>query len=152
MRDGDLVAVGKMLPLSAAPLSFTQATTAFTVAQAFGMTGLVFIADVPIQAAVMAESEMSVYVTERCFGALSHQHRPLYQETLAAYLAHDMNTKTAAEALHLHLHRNIMRYRIRRFEETSGLRLDHVDDIITVRWALQHLRIAGHRNRPRPTG
>ncbi|MFB7087870.1 PucR family transcriptional regulator [Streptomyces sp. NPDC056296] len=142
---GDLIAIGTMLPLSAAPVSFTQATTAFTVAQAFELTGLVSITDVPVQAAVMAEREMGAFVTERCFGAFSDQHRPLYQQTLAAYLTHDMNAKAAADALHLHP--NTMRYRIRRFEETSALRLDRVDDMVAVWWALQHLRIAGHQRR-----
>lgn len=145
VRDGDLVAVGTMVPLSAAAVSFAQATTAFTVAQAFEMTGCVAITDVPIQAAVMAESEMSAHVIERCFGAFSDLHRPLYQQTLTAYLAHDLHAKTAAETLHLHP--NTLRYRIKRFEEISGLRLDHIDDVVTLWWALQHLRIAAHQNR-----
>ncbi|WP_407916101.1 PucR family transcriptional regulator [Kitasatospora sp. NE20-6] len=146
MRGSELIAVGDELPLAAAPTSFAQASTAPTVALAFGMTGRISIADVPLQAAVMAEKELSDYVLERCFGTIPDRHRPLYQETLAAYLAHDKNARPAAQALHLHP--NTLRYRVKRFEDISGLNLDRVDDTVTVWWALQHLHITAHRTTP----
>ncbi|HEX2317295.1 MAG TPA: helix-turn-helix domain-containing protein [Thermomonospora sp.] len=136
----DLVAVGLPLPLGSAAVSFAQASTALKVATAFHMTGVVSITDVPVQAAVLESRGVTDIVVDRCFGALPEDKRAVTTETLAVYLDHDLKIAEAAEALHVHP--NTLRYRLRRFEELSGLSLERISDVVTVWWALQYLRIA----------
>jgi DNA-binding PucR family transcriptional regulator len=103
------------------------------------MTGVVKIADIPLRAAVLESPNLTRLVTERCLGAIPAAQRGLFTRTLAAYLAHDLHISEAA--VELHVHPNTLRYRIRRFEELSGLRLERVDDLVAVWWALQYERI-----------
>ncbi|ROO89491.1 PucR-like helix-turn-helix protein [Actinocorallia herbida] len=138
--EGDgLVAMGQRMPLASASFSFAQASTVLRVSSAFGMTGVVHIEDVPLLAAVLESPNLTGLVTERCFGAIPAAQRDLFTETLTAYLDRDLHIAEAAAKLHVHP--NTLRYRIRRFEELSGLHLERVDDLVTVWWALQYERI-----------
>jgi hypothetical protein len=140
-----LVAIGQRLPLASAAFSFSQASTVLRVASAFGLSGVVSITDIPLQAAVLESANVTGLVTERCLGAIpGHQHS-LFTQTLTAYLDHNLHIAEAATALHVHP--NTLRYRIRRFEELSGLHLERVDDLVLVWWALQYARIT-HPNGP----
>ncbi|GAA3193750.1 helix-turn-helix domain-containing protein [Actinocorallia longicatena] len=135
-----LVALGQRLPLASAASSFAQASTVLRVATAFGMSGVVNIADIPLRAAVLESPNLTGLVTERCLGAIPAVQRDLFTQTLTAYLGHDLHVAEAATELHVHP--NTLRYRIRRFEELSGLHLERVDDLVSVWWALQYERIA----------
>ncbi|GAB2835846.1 PucR family transcriptional regulator [Actinocorallia aurea] len=138
--DGDgILAMGQRMPLASASFSFAQASTVLRVSSAFGMTGVVNIEDVPLLAAVLESPNLTGLVTDRCFGAIPAAQRELFTETLTAYLDHDLHIAEAAAKLHVHP--NTLRYRIRRFEELSGLHLERVDDLVTVWWALQYERI-----------
>ncbi|WP_116022579.1 PucR family transcriptional regulator [Thermomonospora umbrina] len=144
LGDEDLVAVGRALPLGSAKVSFAQASTALKVATAFRMTGVISIADVPIQTAVLESPDVTDIVIERCFGAFPGDKRTVLAQTLAGYLDHDLRITEAADALHVHP--NTLRYRLRRFEEVSGLSLERISDVVIVWWALQYLRIADGRD------
>ncbi|HEX2312353.1 MAG TPA: helix-turn-helix domain-containing protein [Thermomonospora sp.] len=72
------------------------------------------------------------------FEVRGHAH-----ERRVAFL-HDLFTAAA-----LHLHPNTVRYRIRRFEERSGLRCHHVTDLLMIWWAVRHERIGATTEEPR---
>lgn len=134
-----LVAIGQRLPLASAAFSFGQASTTLRVATALSMSGVVDIADIPLHAAVIESPHVTDLVTERCLGSIPAGQRRMFTKTLAVYLEHNLNVAEAAAVLHVHP--NTLRYRIRRFEELSGLHLERIDDLVAVWWACQHDRI-----------
>jgi len=141
VRGDDLIALGRALPLTAAAASFNQASMALKVAVTFGIRGVVTIADVPLHATVLANDELSDLVVERCFGAIprSGRQRETLEATLTAYLDHDLNIRETAETLHVHP--NTLRYRLRRFEDTSSLSFERIEHLVTIWWALRRLQI-----------
>ena len=63
------------------------------------------------------------------------------EETVLALF--DLDHSVEATAAALHLHRNRIRYRVRRFEELTGLDLRRTEDLVTAWWLLKRRR-AGH--------
>ena len=72
---------------------------------------------------------------------LPAEDRRLVLETARIWLAADGSTSAAAQRLHLH--RNTVRYRLRRLEELSGRNLGRPVDIAEVHLALESIRILG---------
>lgn len=139
----DIAGVGRAYPLSAVHQSFVEASRALQVATAFGLTGAVCLSDVPVQAAILADDDLSTMVVNRCFAAIpeTRGQREILRETLAALLDHDMRFDAAAAAMHVHT--NTLRYRVQRFEQISGMSLDRTEDLVAVWWAVQRLRMIG---------
>ncbi|MBP6994527.1 MAG: helix-turn-helix domain-containing protein [Phycicoccus sp.] len=73
--------------------------------------------------------------------AMPMSERAALVETIRTWLAHAGSTSAAAEALFLH--RNTVRYRLRRLEELTGLELGRPIDAARLHWALEAARITG---------
>jgi hypothetical protein len=142
-RSPDLIAFGLAVPLTSIADSFAQATIALRTARLYCLDGAVSISHVAARAGAVAGHALAEIAYERCFASLPQprDQRWTFEETLSAHLEHDLRFDETARKLHIHP--NSLRYRIRRFEELSGLRVDHVEDTVTIWWALQHLRYAG---------
>jgi hypothetical protein len=139
----DLIALGLAVALTSIADSFAQATAALKTAQLYKLDGVVSISDVAARAGAVAGRGFTEIAYQRCFASLPQprDQRWTFEATLAAHLAHDLRFDETARGLHIHP--NTLRYRIHRFEELSGLRVDHTEDTVTIWWALQHLRITG---------
>lgn len=142
-RSPDLIAFGLAVPLTSIADSFAQATLALETARLYALEGAVDISEVAARAGAITGRSLAEIAYGRCFASLPQprDQRWTFEATLTAHLAHDLRFEdTACE---LHIHPNTLRYRIRRFEELSGLRVDHIEDTVTIWWALQHLRMNG---------
>ncbi|WP_327256512.1 PucR family transcriptional regulator [Streptomyces sp. NBC_01244] len=140
-RSPDLIALGLAVPLTSIADSFAQATLALETARLYGLEGDVDIGDVAARAGSITGRALAEIAYGRCFASLPQprDQRWTFEATLTAHLAHDLRFEDTARELHVHP--NTLRYRIRRFEELSGLRVDHTEDTVTIWWALQHLRV-----------
>ena len=79
---------------------------------------------------------------EARLGALTEYdrtHGGALVQTLDAYFAAGRSLSAAARRLSTH--RNTVRYRLRRFEELTGMNLRHVDDLVQIWWALRRHKL-----------
>jgi DNA-binding PucR family transcriptional regulator len=121
--------------------AFDEEAATLEVAQTFGMTGVVTIADLgPLRLARLGTD--TVAQLER-----QHLHilddgqpgRRDMENTVWVFLEHDRNIDQTA--LDLHVHRNTVRYRLARFQELTHLDLRHTRDVVLAWWLLAHRRV-----------
>jgi hypothetical protein len=103
----------------------------------------VLLAAAPDQAAALASSVLGPVL------ALAGDDRDVLLETARTWLAAEGSTSVAAEQLHLH--RNSVRYRLRRLEELTGHDLAKPLDAAQVFLALECVRILGLAAEPAPS-
>ena len=139
---GTTVGVGPLVSLASAPQSFAVASQVLRTAVGFGRSGVFDLASLGPLVAVASQAELGEELARRYLGPLAavrHRGRPLRQ-SVEQYLAAGLHIDNSARALFVHP--NTMRYRLRRFEEVTGARLDRVEDLVGIWWALawQQLR------------
>ncbi|MBB6670157.1 PucR family transcriptional regulator [Cohnella nanjingensis] len=92
--------------------------------------------------AIAAQSRAEVFRNESLvrLRAYDREHDANLLSTLATFLAHDSNAKTAAEALHVHS--NTLSYRLKRIAEIGGIDLTDMDQKVSLYLALKAERLA----------
>jgi hypothetical protein len=153
--DGDLAGFVERLPRSTpsgpvgtaqpAPLdqlqpTFRQASRALATAVAFGVPGVCDLSQLGLLPAVLADQEIGDELVRRYVEPLGGgEGRLLILETVRTYLSAGMRVEVSAEQLSVH--HNTVRYRLRRYEELTGIDLRDPDRAVEAWWALQRLRI-----------
>lgn len=158
--DGELLAV---LPAEAAPTvsiaaglgepappaelgrSFTEAAAALATAEAFGLTGAMTPTVLGVKIAVATRPEMGDRLAARFVAPLLEggPAGATMLETVAEHLRAGLRVNRTAQALYVHP--NTVRHRLRRFELATGARLDDIEDVVALWWALRHHEL--HRER-----
>ncbi|HCF99243.1 MAG TPA: hypothetical protein DEV93_01710 [Chloroflexi bacterium] len=122
------------------PESYEQAHRAIRAAKSLGSAGrAVAFEDLGLFRLLLQVpqlGELSAFARE-VFGELvqyEEQHRIGLLKTLSSYLRHNGSFQLAGEEMHMH--RNTVRYRLRRIEEISGLKLDKYQDRLMAQVAL----------------
>jgi hypothetical protein len=140
--EGVTIAVGPPAMLQQAHASFSEAAEALATARAFGITGIVDLSTLgPLPLATEAEM-LAQRLGERHLHELDARGPAglELEETIRTLLDLDRNFDTTAAALHLH--RNSIRYRVRRFREITGLDLRCTEDLVTAWWLLKRRQAA----------
>lgn len=140
-----VVALGPPVPLAELAASFTSASRVLDAAALLDFTGVVSVADVSWRVAAINDTEVSRLLHARYIAPL--RERGAFGEQLLQsvrhFLACDRNVAAAAEAMFLH--KNTLRYRLRKFEEIASASLEATDVIVELAWALAVDAAAGHR-------
>jgi hypothetical protein len=131
------VGVGPPAPLHDLGNSFRLATRALEGVTATGDTGPVTLDQLGLWPAVIADRDVGDELLRRVIDPVLAHGRTgdAVLETVVRYLANDLRLEVTAEEMFLHV--NTVRYRLRRFEELSGMSLRRVDDLVQVWWAIQ---------------
>lgn len=142
------VGVGPAVDLTALEPSFATASRVLEVAERFGHQGVFRLEDLSLRVAVAAEDELGELLVRRYLEPLSQAggRGEAIRETVAAFVEHRLNIK--ATALALHIHENTVRYRLDRFEELVGARLEDLPAAFEVWWALQRSALTEHAPGP----
>ncbi len=138
-RTGDLEVVaglGPPMELAAAHHSFRAASRVLNAARAYGLRGVHDLGDLSWRVAVVAEPELAELLLDRYLGPLAAQGEfgVLIEEAVRRYFESGRRIGEAARTSHVHV--NTVRYRLRRFEELTGARLDDPDTVVELSWAL----------------
>jgi putative transposase len=137
-----LVGLGPFVPLARIARSYEVAQRAVTVASALHRTGVQGVEELTWRLAAAEHSEVGRVLWRRCLEPLRREGRfgTEIEESVRTYLRRGRNIPRAAQDLVLHV--NTLRYRLRRFTELTGLRLDDPDDLVQVVWALEFSEFA----------
>jgi PucR C-terminal helix-turn-helix domain len=121
--------------------SFRLATRALEAATATAVAGPVAMERLGLWPAVIADRDVGDELLRRIVAPVLAQGRTgeAVLETVVRYLDNDLRLEVTAEQMFLHV--NTVRYRLRRFEELSGMGLRHLDDLVQVWWAIQRHRL-----------
>ncbi|WP_409333147.1 PucR family transcriptional regulator [Trujillonella humicola] len=135
------IGVADAAPLAELPEASRLAGRALAVALHVGRPGVCRLADLGLLPAVLADDEVGAaldarYITPHVAQGPSGE---AVLDTVEAYLSCQAKLAPAASALHVHL--NTVRYRIARFEETTGVSLRDTDRLAEVWWALRRRRL-----------
>jgi hypothetical protein len=135
------VGVGPAATLDGLENSFRLATRALESANATGLTGYVGVDELGLLPAVIADRDVGDEILRRIIDpVLAHgKTGATLIDTVARYLENDGRLELTAEQMFLHV--NTVRYRLRRFEELTGMNLRHVDDLVQIWWALRRQRL-----------
>lgn len=132
---GDQVTVGEL------SRSLAAAEEAAELAGTFHLDEPQHADDIQLLRPVRDLPELGDRFVDRCFGHIDGARAASMIATLRAWFRAQGNTDAAANALFVH--RNTLRYRIRTFNEWTGLNLDRPEDSFLVWWALQRLEARG---------
>jgi hypothetical protein len=129
--------------LDQAPTALRQAQLACAAATP-GTTSLIRFDDEPIAVLLVSAPDASFSVARRILGPvldLPDSDRILLIDTMRTWLAEAGSTSAAAGRLHVH--RNTVRYRLRRLEELTGRKLTDPLDVSELHVALECARMLG---------
>jgi putative transposase len=131
------VGVGPPADLAALEPSFATASRVLEVAERFGQHGVFSLEDLSLRVAVAAEDELGEVLLRRYLQPLEvlGARAAGVRETVACFIDEGLNVKATAQSLDVH--QNTVRYRLSRFEELTGARLEHPQTAFEVWWALQ---------------
>jgi hypothetical protein len=135
------VGVGPAAPLHDLGNSFRLSTRAFEAAAATSASGLVDVDQLGLWPAIIADRDVGDALVRRLIEPVL-EHGATGQgvlETVTRYLDNDLRLEITAKEMYLHV--NTVRYRLRRFEELTGMSLRHIDDLVQVWWAIQLHRL-----------
>ncbi len=148
--DGGVCGVGPPRPPGRLADSFRMATRALDAADRLGATGVHEFTELGLLPAISSDAAVSEALHRRYLAPLgSSESAAEIADTLRAYLVADRHVGRTAE--HLFVHPNTVRYRIKRFEELTGVSLRGSSTVVfEVLWALEHREPASEPRRPRP--
>ncbi|WP_116114364.1 PucR family transcriptional regulator [Austwickia chelonae] len=135
---GDIpVGIGPFVPLDELGTSDAVAVVALRVAQQIGRRGVQGVAELGWRMAASEHPEITQLYTDRYLTPVLAQGA--YGEEMLsavhAHLANGLSIRNTAEALHVHI--NTARYRINRFEESTGADLSDPHTLVELVWALE---------------
>ncbi|MBN9109350.1 MAG: helix-turn-helix domain-containing protein [Pseudonocardia sp.] len=139
-----LVGVSGPVGLLDLPAAFALASRALTTATALERSpGFHDLASVGLHAAVLSDHELGDLLVARYVEPLEAQGEAgrTVLATVALYLENDSRLEITAKQLWVHV--NTVRYRITRFQETTGASLKSTSDLVEVWWALARRRAGG---------
>lgn len=112
--------------------SFRTAGRLLGAAGAYGLSGVYDLGDLSWRAAVVAEPELSRMLLARYLRPLEAEGEfgTLIEESVRLYLETGRRFGDVARILHVDV--NTVRYRLRRFEELTGVRLDSPDTTVEI--------------------
>jgi DNA-binding PucR family transcriptional regulator len=111
-----------------------------TTATAFGLTGTFDLGRLGLLPAVLADTDVAEELTRRYITPLGTGEaiRPIL-DTIRRYLTLGMRADLTAK--HMSVHHNTVRYRLRRYEELTGVDLRDPNCALEAWWALQRNRL-----------
>lgn len=136
---GDLevtAGLGPPADLTAAHRSFRTAGRLLDAARAYGLRGVYDLSDLSWRVAVVSEPELAELLIDRYLRPLEAEGEfgGLIEESVRGYLEKGRHIREVARSAHVHV--NTVRYRLRRFEELTGVGLDSADTAVELSWAL----------------
>lgn len=107
-------------------------------AAAFGMTGVLTPARMPLRLAVMRQPDIGGLLTERYITPLERSGAGGADlvKTVATYLAEDLSIQRTAERLYVHP--NTVRYRLEKFRSLTGADFGRTAQLAELWWAFEH--------------
>ena len=138
---GHLVAVGVPAPLEDLAAGFEDVLLALDSAERFALDGVVRLADLGPAPLVLGAPRVAAVLEERHLSWMTGPFGAEVEATVRAYLAADQRVEDVARALTVHP--NTVRYRLRRFQESSGLDLRRTTDLVTAWWLLNRRGAGG---------
>jgi putative transposase len=134
------IGLGPEVDLSSLASSFAVASRTVDTACAFGLRGVFTMEDLGLLPAVVAEDTIGERLAERFIHPVLEldEFGDLVLDSVRLFLE-DMRPQPVARKLHVHP--NTLRYRLRRFQEITGARLEIGGDVAEVWWALQRRRV-----------
>jgi hypothetical protein len=137
---GAAIGIGPPAKLDRLEPSFRRATRAMATATAFGLTGCYDLARLGLLPAVLADTDVAEELTRRYIEPLgTGAATALILDTVRRYLTLGMRADLAAQ--HMSVHHNTVRYRLRRYEELTGIDLRDPNRALEAWWALQRNRL-----------
>jgi hypothetical protein len=137
---GAVIGIGPPARLDRLEPSFRRATRAMATATAFGLTGCYDLGRLGLLPAVLADTDVAEELARRYVEPLGTGAAMLpILETVRRYLTLGMRADLTAE--HMSVHHNTVRYRLRRYEELTGIDLRDPNHALEAWWALQRTRI-----------
>ncbi|TFI44841.1 hypothetical protein E4P29_03530 [Rhodococcus sp. 1R11] len=135
--EGAVVAVGAPMPLSHIAQSFASASRVLDAAIRLGRAGVLEMPDLSWRITALGDLEISGLLHERYIAPLEDRGEFGEQllQSVRHYLACDRNIPAAADAMFVH--KNTLRYRLRKFEELTSVSLESTDTIVELAWALE---------------
>lgn len=131
--EGATLAIGPARKLADISGSFNEAHEVHSTARRFGLTGVVDLVELGPLAVIGLGGELAQRFSDRYFATADESFLEI-ERTVLAFLERDQSTEELAAAMHLH--RNTVRYRVRGFEETTGLDIRRTRDLVTAWWLL----------------
>jgi hypothetical protein len=131
------VGIGEPARLEHMQPSFGRATRAMATATAFGLTGVYSLEDLGLLPTMLADTDVAEGLARRYIAPLGdgHARKPIL-DTVRQYLSLSMRADVTAQ--HLSVHHNTVRYRVRRYEELTGIDLRDPNRALEAWWALQN--------------
>ena len=134
--DTATIALGPALPLAELPRSKTAADRVFDAAWKRPSGGVFSLEDLtwrtaagdPDVTAVLRQRYLAPFAADADFGRI-------VLASVRSYLDHDRRISAAAKALSVH--ENTLRYRLQKFEQATGARLDATNTIVELSWAFE---------------
>lgn len=123
------------------PHSFAEAAVALATSTAFGIVGVVTVAELGAKVAVVTRPEIGARLAARFVAPLRAAGSTGADalDTVAEHLRNGLRVNRTARAMYVHP--NTVRHRLRRFELATGAQLDDIEDVVGVWWALRHREI-----------
>ncbi len=137
---GSAIGVGPPARLDQLEPSFRRATRAMATAEAFGLTGFHDLAGLGLLPTVLADTDVAEELIRRYVAPLgTGPPTRLIVETVRRYLT--LGMRADVTATEMSVHHNTVRYRLRRYEELTGVDLRDPNCALEAWWALQRHRI-----------
>ncbi|WP_223881196.1 PucR family transcriptional regulator [Nesterenkonia ebinurensis] len=132
-----IIGIGPFVSLSEVAGSYQVARKLLTIAQAKQLGGIYSAAEASWRLALLESPGVSAHLIDKCIAAVV-EYGDFGQEIIDSvemYFEDSCVVKIAAQRLMVH--ENSLRYRLRRYEEITGLRLSNPADIAEIQWALE---------------
>ena len=136
-----VVGVGVVTDLFGIGHSFVLAGRTLDTALAFDHDGVVTLDDVSLRPAVISETQLGRRLVDRYLRPLDTlgDFGATLEDSMRAYLEHDLHVERTAEALFVHP--NTLRHRLERFQQITGANLRSVEQLLELWWALETRRL-----------
>ncbi|ROZ62605.1 PucR family transcriptional regulator [Kocuria soli] len=131
-----LLAVGPAVVPEDLPRSYLTATRVHEAALATGLGAAVDLERLSWRSGVATSPDTTRVLEQRLLAPVQAHGTfgDLLLESLAAYLDNDLNIARAAAAIPVHV--NTLRYRLRRYEDLTGVDTQNLNTVVEIAWVL----------------
>ncbi|OZC62859.1 hypothetical protein CH267_00475 [Rhodococcus sp. 06-621-2] len=133
---GAIIAVGTALPLNEVAASFATASRVLDAALRLDRGGVVGVADLSWRVAAVNDAEVTQLLHQRYIEPFRDRGEFGEQllDSVRHYLESDRNIAAAADSMYVH--KNTLRYRLRKFEELVSASLESTNVLVELSWIL----------------